>query len=139
MTKKIGSTKTTTTKATMRVNQAPKYVPTDSETASPQVHFFPHRPEGDRATEHDGVAVTPDAGYNQTGTHKTLYELFETCHLVENTDTAIMDGTLTPTAEMIQWHYRLGHLPFSRRRVMAQDGIIPRRLADCRVPAFTEK
>jgi hypothetical protein len=80
----------------------PNDVPTESKTASSPVHFFPHRPEGDGATENEGVAVTPDAGYNPTGTHKTSYKLFETCHLVENTDMAIMDGTLTPTAEMIQ-------------------------------------
>ena len=103
----------------------PNDVPTESETASSPVHFFPHRPEEDGAVENEGVAITPDAGYSTTGTHKTSYELFETYHLVENTDTEIMDGTLTTTAEMILWHYRLGHLPFSRLRVVAQEGIIP--------------
>ena len=112
----------------------PNDVPTESETASSPVHFFQHRPDGEGAAENKRVAVTPDAGYSPTGTHKSSYELFEPCHLVENTDTEIMDGTLTPTVEMIQWHYRLGHLPFSKLRVMVQEGIIPRRLADCRVP-----
>ena len=100
--------------------------PPESETASSPVDFFPHRPEGDGAAENEGVAITPpDAGYNPTGTHNTSYELFETCHMVENTDTEIMNGTLMPTAEMIQWHYQLGHLPFSRLRVRHKKGSFP--------------
>jgi hypothetical protein len=41
---------------------------------------------------------------------------------------------MTPRAELMGWHYRLGHLPFKRLKAMADKGVIPRRLADCRVP-----
>ena len=36
--------------------------------------------------------------------------------------------------ELLLWHYRLGHKPFSRLQAMAKDGHLPSRLATCRVP-----
>jgi hypothetical protein len=34
-----------------------------------------------------------------------------------------------PQAELIRWHYRLGHLPFPRLKILAETGQIPKRLA----------
>jgi hypothetical protein len=39
-----------------------------------------------------------------------------------------------PTAELLAWHYRLSHTPFSKLQEMAKQGIIPKRLAYCSVP-----
>jgi hypothetical protein len=41
---------------------------------------------------------------------------------------------LTPTQELLMWHYRLGHLPFKRLQQMARQGILPARLGTCRIP-----
>jgi hypothetical protein len=43
-------------------------------------------------------------------------------------------STLDSQAELLRWHYRLGHLPFANIRIMAAKGEIPKRLATCRVP-----
>jgi hypothetical protein len=43
-------------------------------------------------------------------------------------------STLDSQAELLCWHYRLGHLPFANIRLMAARGEIPKRLATCRVP-----
>ena len=40
----------------------------------------------------------------------------------------------TPQAELLAWHYRLGHLPFRRIQAMAKRGDLPARLLDCKVP-----
>jgi len=40
-------------------------------------------------------------------------------------------------AEFLQWHHRLGHISPSRIKLMAQAGILPRRLATCRAPICT--
>jgi hypothetical protein len=41
--------------------------------------------------------------------------------------------TLTPTQQMLlDWHYRLYHLPFRRILMLAERGWLPRRLLDCR-------
>ncbi|KAL3827268.1 hypothetical protein ACHAXA_004743 [Cyclostephanos tholiformis] len=32
-------------------------------------------------------------------------------------------------AELMRWHYRLGHLPFARLKLLAKNGEVPRRLA----------
>jgi hypothetical protein len=43
-------------------------------------------------------------------------------------------STLDSQAELLRWHYRLGHLPFANICLMATKGEIPRRVATCRVP-----
>jgi hypothetical protein len=40
----------------------------------------------------------------------------------------------TPQGEMLAWHYRLGHIPFSKIKQMATRGDLPARLANCTVP-----
>jgi hypothetical protein len=42
-------------------------------------------------------------------------------------------STLDSQAELLRWHYRLGHLPFANISLMAAKGEIPKRLATCRV------
>ena len=39
-----------------------------------------------------------------------------------------------PQAELLRWHYRLGHLSFARLRILALLGIIPRRLIHVKSP-----
>jgi hypothetical protein len=39
-----------------------------------------------------------------------------------------------PTHELLQWHYKWGHEPFHHIQWMAISGVIPHRLANCRVP-----
>ena len=40
----------------------------------------------------------------------------------------------TATAELLKLHYCFGHLPFSKLRVMADRGILPKRIGTCNVP-----
>ena len=39
-----------------------------------------------------------------------------------------------PTAELLAWHYRLSHTPFTHLQAMAKQRIIPKRMATCSVP-----
>jgi GAG-pre-integrase domain len=39
-----------------------------------------------------------------------------------------------PRHELLLWHYRLGHVPFSKLQHMASIGDLPRRLAKCPKP-----
>jgi hypothetical protein len=39
-----------------------------------------------------------------------------------------------PTAQLLHWHYQLGHLPFKTIQAMEHQGQIPRNLANCKVP-----
>lgn len=41
---------------------------------------------------------------------------------------------MTPLAELKRWHYRLGHLSFQNLKVLAEHGILPKRLAAVRNP-----
>jgi len=38
-------------------------------------------------------------------------------------------------AELMRWHYRLGHLPFLRLKQLAINGKIPKKLAKSRYPS----
>ena len=76
-----------------------------------------------------------DEGYvKQTGHHDTSYEKYRNVAVVEDVEDDAFEGRLKPTAEMLLWHYRMGHVPFPRIQTMAKEGLLPRRLSDCRVP-----
>ena len=40
----------------------------------------------------------------------------------------------TDTGELLRYHYKLGHLPFSRLQSMAEAGLIPKRLSKTKLP-----
>jgi hypothetical protein len=41
------------------------------------------------------------------------------------------------SAEFIRWNHRLGHILPKKIKIMAEHGILPKRLATCRVPICT--
>jgi hypothetical protein len=45
------------------------------------------------------------------------------------------DGSLTPAAELLRMHHRFNHTPMSKLQTMARQGILPRRLSKCEIPA----
>jgi GAG-pre-integrase domain len=52
--------------------------------------------------------------------------------LVNGTDT--VTGRSNPSDELLDWHMRFRHMLMSRVQALAKEGIIPSRLAKCRVP-----
>ena len=42
--------------------------------------------------------------------------------------------SLEPQDELLQWHYRLGHLPFTRMKELMNQGTLPRRLLKVIIP-----
>jgi hypothetical protein len=38
------------------------------------------------------------------------------------------------TRTLLDWHYKLNHTPFAQLKFMAERGLIPKKLASCRVP-----
>ena len=89
--------------------------------------FEPHRvedPEGEEAP------ASPSA-------MPTSFDMYKGCEVIGDEgeiDDELARQKLTPRAELMGYHYRLGHLPFRRLQEMAKKGIIPRRLSDCRIP-----
>jgi hypothetical protein len=45
-----------------------------------------------------------------------------------------VEGMPNPTGELLEWHLWFGHMPMPRLQALALEGVIPRRLAKCRVP-----
>ena len=41
------------------------------------------------------------------------------------------------SAKFLRWHHRLGHLSPTKIKLLAKDGILPKKLANCRVPMCT--
>ncbi|WP_317203594.1 hypothetical protein, partial [Janthinobacterium sp.] len=41
------------------------------------------------------------------------------------------------SAEFLRWHHRLGHISPKKIQAMAKQGLLPRKLVDCRVPLCT--
>jgi hypothetical protein len=46
-------------------------------------------------------------------------------------------ATVDDQAELMRWHYRLGHLPFSKLKQLALDGKVPQCLTKVKPPACT--
>ncbi len=44
-------------------------------------------------------------------------------------------GSRTATSELLQQHYKFGHISFEKLQKMAEQGILPKRLAKCNVPS----
>lgn len=40
----------------------------------------------------------------------------------------------TPQAQLLAWHYRLGHMPFAKIQRLAKEGYLPRRMMKCEAP-----
>ena len=76
-----------------------------------------------------------DVGYTKTtGHHDTSYEKYKDVATIEDFPEDEFEGRMRPTSEIMLWHNRLGHIPFSRLQTMAKTGLLPRRLSDCRLP-----
>ena len=43
-------------------------------------------------------------------------------------------SALSPQGELLRWHYRLGHMPFKRMKLLAVLGILPRSILEARNP-----
>ncbi len=55
-------------------------------------------------------------------------------HPQEEEGEQTMLAALDEQAELMRWHYRLGHLPFSRLKQLAINGKIPKKLAKVAPP-----
>jgi hypothetical protein len=45
-------------------------------------------------------------------------------------------AAVSPQAELLRWHYRLGHTSFAKLKLMAALGILPRRLVSVKPPKY---
>ena len=64
------------------------------------------------------------------------FDLDNVIPIVENGEPAELDqvSSHNPTASLLHWHYRLGHLSFKVLQQMAQRGAIDKALATCAIP-----
>jgi hypothetical protein len=54
-------------------------------------------------------------------------------HVIDDTDERLLSAN-NPQAELLRWHYRLGHISFARLRILALLGTIPRKLIHAKTP-----
>jgi hypothetical protein len=70
-----------------------------------------------------------NAEYNNEMREENLTDFFtqessiDTTNIVDDEDEPL--AAETPQAELLRWHYRLGHLPFTRLCILALLGTIP--------------
>ena len=113
------------------------------------------------ATGHDPTVEQPDKASQQSGDQEKIGssprnsprpqdehkpDIMQTSFLGPNQDPTTKQQQIPvvedefsptiedPTRELLMWHYRLGHISFSRLRAMAKSRDLPSRLATCRVP-----
>ena len=69
-----------------------------------------------------------DENLNEFLTHQESTNV----HVIESDEEDL--SATTPYAELLRWHYRLGHMSFHKLKAMAKLGILPRRLANVENP-----
>ena len=88
-----------------------------------------------RAVQASSVDNDSGTGYTKTNVHHdTSFDHYHDVATIEDVENDDFDGKLKPTSELLLWHCRLGHVPFSRLISMAKNGLLPKRLSDCRIP-----
>jgi GAG-pre-integrase domain len=109
--------------------------PRDNESSAADDESLAPIPETRTTHPIPGREDDDDVGYTKTeGHHDTSYEKYKDVATIEDVPEDEFEGRMQPTAEIMLWHYRLGHIPFSRLQIMAKSGLLPRRLSDCRLP-----
>ena len=58
----------------------------------------------------------------------------ETVHVIPNEEERLPES---PTLELLRTHHRMGHLSMAKIQSMARQGILPKRLANCKIPVCT--
>jgi hypothetical protein len=73
---------------------------------------------------------------NENQIHVIDFQLEELSMEEEEDQTEQQDQTHSkdPSAQLLHWHYRLGHLPFKTIQAMAHQGQLPSSLKSCKVP-----
>ena len=44
------------------------------------------------------------------------------------------DGKITPSEELLKYHQRMGHIPFTKLQILAKEGALPKYLSKCDIP-----
>ena len=74
-------------------------------------------------TSHEKGNDKDEPGYSiGTGHHDTSYDTYQNVVTIEDVEEDSFEGKLKPSSEILLWHYRLGHIPFSRLQTMARKG-----------------
>ena len=90
------------------------------------------------STASEGDTTTSDPGV----TTETALPPFSTpldfeiddVHLIEPEEDEQNIEFDDPTVSLLQWHYRLNHVPFEKLKQMSQEGYLPGHLQRCRTP-----
>ena len=89
-------------------------------------------PEGEAGNTHN----KNEGGQNGTAPPTTINTFEDVQHAPPTVEDFEKEESKldNPAHELLLWHYKLGHEPFKNLQWMAQQGLIPKRLAKCRVP-----
>ena len=131
--------------ATSDTEQQAQYVTDDEEEDDPHEtgHNHDTAPATNQSTQVETIdpdeAQEDEALESEGGTHTD--EARQQPIPIDFGDYAKQDGPTYPEkaltdeqAELMRWHYRLSHAPFSKLRLLARNGEIPMKLQYCKTP-----
>ena len=112
----------------------------DDENPPQPTHPPAYGLQQSRATDQRESMTTPDQRESEDGRNITDFNLDGPpdrqdlpAVITDEEDRVPQDVSV----EFLRWHQRLGHISPKKIKIMAQYGILPRRLATCRVPMCT--
>ena len=109
-------------------------IPDDDNSDDPDQPATEPVPEGD-ATDPVTTVSEGDTNEHEIPPFSTPLDFdFQDPHLIEaDTDEENIEWD-EPATSLLQWHYRLGHIPFDKIKRMSQAGELPAHLQRCRTP-----
>ena len=107
-----------------------------------EIYHTHHLSEGASNTAHsEGDPGTPEgATVGSSSMSRPTWDPSIDLNGPVSPDIPIQEDSLHPAdtaAEFLYWHHRMGHCSYPKIRLMARQGILPSRLADCRAPTCT--
>ena len=122
-----------------QVNQT---INNDYLTCCPAAHYISDAESDSELTTTESVNIittSDDQELTQTGyTQEHITDVMSQLEpratpVVEEEDEQVITAT-SDKAELMRWHYRLGHLSFKKLKILAEKNIIPKRLSKIRSP-----
>ena len=116
------------------------YLPLDkqsnSSTYEPDKLFRPDEPAPNMNASNDYASAEQCKQHNDMREENLTDFIDKTVqdpvHVIDDNDEALAANN--PQAELLWWHYQLGHIPFARLCILALLGIIPRQLIHIQSP-----
>jgi hypothetical protein len=111
-------------------------IPPDEDSRGESTHSTNEAATTEETDTMPPLSADHDDDFDEDEIHVIDFQLEELSMEDEDDQSAQQDQihSKDPTAQLLHWHYWLGHLPFKTIQAMAHQGQLPSSLKNCKIP-----